>query len=76
MQIIFYVVVGLFLFISLGNISAYAASRHIGTLLASLVFGAAVITALVTGSWWPLGTGLAVAFVLRWFGLDPSSPRR
>jgi hypothetical protein len=76
MRIVFYVFVGLFLFISLGNASAYSASKHIGTLLASVVFGAAAIAAVMTGSWWPMGLGLAMAFALRWMGLDPSSPRR
>lgn len=76
MHIIFYIVVAFFVFISLGNMSAYTQSKHIGTLLASIVFGAAAITAVMTALWWPLGLGLALAFLLRWLGLDPSSPPR
>jgi hypothetical protein len=71
MQVLLYVVAAVFGFFSLGLISSFFRSKHLGLLLAAVIFGAAAVAAISLHSWWPLLAGFALAWVLRLTGADP-----
>lgn len=72
MTILLYIVQGVFALMTLGLISGYTASKHIGLLLAGVTFGCAAAASFWLVAWWPLGVGFVLAWALRLIGLDPN----
>jgi hypothetical protein len=75
MTTLLYIVEGIFALMTVGLISGYTASKHIGLLLAAIVFGGAAAISFHLMAWWPLAVGVVLAWVLRLLGLDPSPGR-
>ena len=75
MKIVFYIINGIFVVMGLGALSSYAASKHIGLLLAGIVFLAAATASACLDSWWPLLIGFVVLWILRLVGFDPGAGR-
>ena len=71
MNLVIYIVSGLFIVLSLALLFAYYRTRNGGLLLMSLTYGASAGLALTLMHWWPLAAGFVLAWVLRLLGLDP-----
>lgn len=75
MAIIVYVLSSISILLAIGGFYAYAASRHIGLLLSSVVSIGFSILAITLVHWWPLVVGFAINWGLRLLGLDPGARR-
>ena len=75
MNLIIYIVSGLFIVMTLALLFAYYRTRQPGLVLIGSTYGFAAVIALMFMAWWPLAIGFALAWVLRLMGLDPG-PRR
>jgi uncharacterized membrane protein len=71
MTVLLYIIAGLFLLMSIGLFSGFAASQNLGLLLGGLAYGVGGAVALALTSWWPLVVGLLLAFLLRTIGSRP-----
>lgn len=71
MDIVIYIVSGLFLLLAAAILFAWYRSRHGGLALLAATYGAAAGLALLYLHWWPLAAGFAMVWVLRLMGLDP-----
>ncbi len=71
MNIVIYILSGLFILLALALLFTYYRSRHPGTLLMGATYGAAAALALMLMHWWPLVVGFVSAWALRLMGLDP-----
>lgn len=71
MNIVIFVVSGLFIMLALALLFTFYRSRHPGTLLMAITYGASAALALMLMHWWPLVLGFVSAWVLRLMGLDP-----
>jgi len=75
MTYLLYAFAALSIFLSIGGLSAYAQTKHIGLLLSSIISIACALAAIVFVSWWPLLVGFAANFGLKLLGLDPGARR-
>jgi hypothetical protein len=75
MNILIYIVSGLFIVLSLGLTIAYYRTRHHGLLLMAAAYGTSASLALFNGHWWPLLVGFALAWMFRFLGYDPGTDR-
>jgi hypothetical protein len=75
MNLVIYIVSGLFIVLTLALLFAYYRTRQPGLVLISSTYGSAAVLALMFMEWWPLAAGFALAWVLRLMGLDPGSGR-
>jgi len=75
MKYLIYLLAGVSIVLSIGGLSAYKETKHIGLLLSSMVSICCALLAIALVSWWPLVLGFAANWVLRLIGLDPSSRR-
>ena len=57
---------------AVGLLLGYTSSKHIGLLLAAIVFAGAASISYYSMSWWPLAVGFVFVWALRLIGLDPS----
>lgn len=73
MVILLYVVACTFGLMGLGLLSGFAASKHVGLLLAGLVFLGAAVVSILLMSWWPFPIAFILAWILRLLGLDPGA---
>lgn len=71
MEIVLRLLAGIMAFISLGVAAAFVQSRHVGYLLASILYGTCAWFAWTTLSWWPVLIGFGGAWALRRLGLEP-----
>jgi len=76
LNIVIYFLAGLSIFLAIGGLKAYADSKHVGLLMASIISIVFSALAIYLTDWWPLLVGFAINWGLRLMGLDPSSPRR
>lgn len=65
-----YIVSGLFVVFSFFIFVEYEATKLKGLLCGAMAYGIGGSSALLSGSWWPLAIGFAVASILRLFGAD------
>lgn len=75
MNIVIYVISGLFIVLAFALLFSYYRTRHVGLLLMGLTYGIAAALALMIMTWWPLVIGFLSAWALRLMGLDPG-PRQ
>jgi hypothetical protein len=75
LTILVYVLAALFLLLAMGLFFAYSRTRHYGLLPMGFAYLAGGLLALLLVHWWPLAAGLALAWLLRWLGLEPGSER-
>ena len=73
MNIVIYIIAGLFIVLSLMLLFAYYRTRQPSMVLMSSTYGTTAILALMLMHWWPLLAGFAVAWALRLMGLDPGT---
>lgn len=71
MEIVIYVVAGLFLLLALGLLFGYYRTRHPGLVLMASCYGTASVLSVMFMHWWPLVAGFVLAWLLRMMGLDP-----
>ena len=71
MDIVIYVISGLFILLSLALLFAYYRTRQPGLVLLSSAYGTTGILALMLMHWWPLAAGFVLAWVLRLLGIEP-----
>lgn len=74
LQVLFYVVIGLFLLLGLGSLSAASRTnfRHIGLIFGALCYLGTAIGAYYFSSWWAFLIGIGAAWGFRLLGGDPS----
>lgn len=75
MDIVVYLFSGLFIVLTLALLFAYWRTRQAGLVLIATTYGSAAGLALIFMEWWPLIAGFALAWVLRFMGMDPLPPR-
>lgn len=75
MNLVIYIVSGLFIVLTLALLFAYYRTRQPGLVLIGSTYGSAAVLALMFMEWWPLAAGFALAWVLRLMGLDPGPGR-
>ena len=75
MDLVIYIVSGLFIVLTLALLFAYYRTRQPGLVLIGSTYGSAAVLALMFMEWWPLVAGFALAWVLRLMGLDPGPGR-
>lgn len=71
MEIVIYVIAGLFLLLALGLAFGYCRTRHAGLALMASCYGTASVLSVMLMHWWPLAVGFVLAWMLRAMGLDP-----
>ena len=71
MEIVIYVLAGLFLLLALGMLLGYYRTRHPGLVLMASCYGTASVLSVMLMHWWPLVAGFVLAWILRMMGLDP-----
>ena len=71
MEIVIYVLAGLFLLLALGMLLGYYRTRHPGLVLMASCYGTASVLSVMLMHWWPLVAGFVLAWMLRMMGLDP-----
>lgn len=75
MNIVIYMVSGLFIILSLALTIVYCRTRHHGLLLMAAVYGTSASLALLKMHWWPLAAGFVLVWVFRLLGFDPDTER-
>lgn len=75
MNIVIYIVSGIFIVLSLGLSLAYYRRRHPGLLLLAAAYGTSASLALYNMHWWPLLVGFALVWMFRLMGYDPDTDR-
>jgi uncharacterized protein HemY len=75
MNIVIYVLSGLFLLLTVALLFAYWRSRQPGLVLIATTYGSAAALAILLVEWWPLLAGFLLAWVLRLMGMDPVPDR-
>jgi hypothetical protein len=68
-----YIVAGLFIALSIGMFYVFYRSSHFGMLIMGVTYGATGLLAIMVAHWWPLIAGIALAWMLRFLGLEPGS---
>jgi hypothetical protein len=76
MTILWTIVAGMFVLMSVGIFVRYATVRRSGLLLGAITYAVAGIGALLLGAWWPLAAGVTVAWILGRAGADPPTDLR
>jgi len=71
MNLVIYIVSGLFIVLTLALLFAYYRTRQPGLVLIATTYGSAAALSLMFMEWWPLAAGFALAWVLRLMGMDP-----
>jgi len=71
MNIVIYVISGLFILLACALLFSWYRTRHLGLLLMGVTYGLAAALALMIMTWWPLAIGFLSAWALRLMGLDP-----
>ena len=71
MQIIFYIVCGVFVLLAAGLVFTYLRGRSPGHLLMAAAYGASAGAAIALDESWPLLAGFGAAWAVRFLGLDP-----
>jgi hypothetical protein len=71
MATVVYIIACVFVVMSFGTLMAFVSSRHLGTLLGSISYGAGGVGAIYLATWWPLVAGFLAALLLRSVGGDP-----
>jgi uncharacterized membrane protein len=75
MDIVIYILGGLFALLALALTVAYFRTRHHGLLLMAAAYGTTASLALYKMHWWPLLAGFLLVWVFRLMGLDPDTER-
>ena len=75
MDIVIYVLSGLFAVLAFALAFAYWRTRQPGLVLIATTYGSSAMLAIMFMAWWPLLAGFALAWVLRLMGLDPIPDR-
>jgi hypothetical protein len=73
MTTVIYVLAGASIVLSIGGLSAYFQTKHIGLLLSSIVSIGFSVLAIVLVQWWPLIAGFVINVTLRAGGMDPGA---
>ncbi len=76
MQIVIYIFAALYILLAIGLGFAYYHRRHPGTFYMALAYGGCAGVALYLMDWWPFLAGFAIAWLLRFMGLDPEVERQ
>lgn len=76
MNIVVYIFSGLFIVLTLALLFAWWRTRQPQLVLLATTYGASAALALLYMEWWPLLAGFALAWVLRFMGLDPLPPSK
>ena len=71
MNLVIYIISGLFILLSLALLFAYYRTRQTGLVLMSSAYGTTGILALLLMHWWPLVAGFVLAWAFRLLGLEP-----
>ena len=73
MNIVVYVISGLFVVLACALLFSWYRTRHLGLLLIGATYAVAAVLALMIMQWWPLAIGFLSAWALRLMGLDPGT---
>lgn len=76
MEIATYIFAGLFLLLAAALVCSYRRTRHAGLLLMAAAYGTSAGAAIALAEGWPLLAGFAVAWMIRFAGLDPDVKRQ
>ena len=76
MIIILHIIQILFALIALGLLAGFSSSKHIGLILAAVIFSGVAGLSYYLTAWWHLGVGFVLAWGLRLLGLDPGYRRK
>ena len=76
MQIVVYVIAGLFILLAAGLVAAFVRTRASGLLLIALAYAGSAGAAIALMSPWPLLAGFAAAWAMRLMGLDRDTARK
>jgi hypothetical protein len=71
MTYVVYFLGGAFFVIALAMFFAYYRSRHFGLFIMATTYAASGLLAISLPHWWPLVTGFALVWVLKYLGLEP-----
>ena len=71
MEIVIYIIAGLFLLLAVGLLFGYYRTRYPGLVLMASCYGTASVLSVMLMHWWPLVAGFVLAWMLRMMGLDP-----
>ena len=72
-NLITYAVSGVYIFFAVLMLFAYRRMRHHGLFVMGFTYGVSAGLALHLMHWWPLVTGFALVWVLKWVGMDPDT---
>jgi len=80
-QFALYALVFIFVTLSFFMLFAFYRTHHVGLLYMSFAYGLSGMAAGYLMQWWPLGVGLALAWLVKLMGFDPDrsggeEPRR
>ena len=68
-----YFFAGVFILLSATMLYVFYRSSHFGMFLMGITYGTSGLIAIWLAEWWPLIAGFALAWVLKYLGLEPSA---
>ena len=73
MELLVYILSGIFIVLALLMFFAHRRIRHYGLFVMGFTYGVAAALALMLMHWWPLVAGFVLVWILKLIGLNPDA---